>query len=333
MYFLKVTFAVALVSLLTACSTTTKVQYLEPAEIPMAATLKQIAVNDFDYDSVGLAGRVETKLHETVLNHQPYFTVVSRQHIEQLIAEQKLQYSGLTPEQKSVQLGELIGAQAFVMGEVTSKGYQDKWFTEERSECADKKCKELRKYHVSCKSRTFTLSAHIKMIAVETSQIIYSGDLSRSGDWSTCSDRNYQLPLAIEVWQSYADSIAEEFVGKISPKYVYKQIKLLEEPDIPYTAVQQSNLEQGIEFVEANRLDKAEALFSQLVFETQSNSYTANYNLGVVKEAQGEYQEAKRLYVLADRLQKQPVDEINQALIRIDAAIANHLQAMKQIEH
>jgi len=317
--------------LFSACSTTTQIQYLEPSTIPQAAKLKQIAVNDFKNDSIGLTGKIESKLNQTTLNNKPYFTVLDRKNIQQLLNEQKLQHSGLTNEQNSVQLGELIGAQAFVTGEITSQNYQDHWVRKKRSECVDKKCKEHRDYYVRCMNRTISLSANIQVLAVENSQIIYSDSLSRSDTWERCSDRNNQLPSTAATWQSYADSIAREFVNKIAPKYVYKKITLLEDPDIKYSDLQEDALENGIKFVESGRLDKANAIFSQLVFDTQSLSYVATYNLGVVKEAQGEYQEAKKLYSLSDQLQKEPVEEINQALIRIDQAIVKHQQAMNQI--
>ena len=329
---LKTIALLSMTALMTACSTSTKIQYLEPSEISHAANLKQIAVNDFKHDTVGLSGTIESKLNQTTLNNKPYFTVLNRKNIQQLLNEQKFQHSGLTQEQKSVQLGELIGAQAFVTGEVTSQTYQDKWFKKERSECIDKKCKEMRHYYVRCMNRTISLSANIQMIEVESSKIIYSDNLSRSDSWERCPDRSYQFPSTSATWQSYAGSIASEFVNKISPRYVYKNITLIDEADIQYSDLQKTMLENGIDFIEAGRLDKAEALFSQLVFDTQSLSYAASYNLGVVKEAQGEYEEAKRLYLLSDQLQKQPVEAINKALIRIDQAISKHQQAMAEIE-
>jgi tetratricopeptide (TPR) repeat protein len=170
------------------------------------------------------------------------------------------------------------------------------------------------------------------MVDVESSKVLYSGSLERTGSWESCADRADALPVLSKTWESFADSMAGEFVGKISPKYVYKKIQFLEDPDIPFSDSQKSSLKNGIEFVESGQLDKAEALFSQLVFDTGSQSYTASYNLGVVKEAQGEYLEAKRLYQLSGQLQKVPVEAISQALIRIDQVILKHQQAMKQIE-
>jgi len=330
--YLKMIALFSMTALMSACSTTTNIQYLEPAEISQAANLKQISVNTFKDDSVGLTGNIESKLSQTTLGGKPYFTVLNRTNIQQLLNEQKLQYSGLTDEKKSVQLGELVGAQAFVSGEVISKTYQDNRFRQKRSECIDKKCKELRYYHVLCKRRTITLSANIQMVEVESSKVIYSDNLSRSDSWERCSDRDSTLPSTTETWRSFANSIASEFVNKISPSYVYKNITLLDDPDIRYSNLQEKTLESGIEFVESGRLDRAETLFSQLVFDTQSLSYTATYNLGVVKEAQGEYQEARRLYLLSDQLQQTPVEEINQALVRIERAILKHQQAMTEIE-
>lgn len=327
------TVAILLMSVLvSACSTNTQIQYLEPAEISQAAELKRIAVNEFKNDSVGLASTIEAKLNQTVLDNKPYFTVVDRNNIQQVLNEHKFQNSGLTKEQQSVQLGELIGAQAFIMGEVTSKNYHDRWFKQERSECVDKKCKELRYFYVRCMDRSISLSANVKILDVESSEIVYSDNISRSNTWERCSDRNNKLPTVATTWQSYVDSIANEFVNKLSPNYVSRKITLLDEPDISYSSQQEQQLENGIDFVESGRIDKAEAIFSQLVFDTQSLSYVASYNLGVVKEAQGEYKEAKKLYLLSDQLQKKPVDEINQALMRIEQAIQNHQQAMTEIE-
>ena len=329
---LKITAILSMTVLVTACSTNTHIQYLEPAEISQAAKLKRIAVNDFKNDTVGLTGMIEAKLNQTVLNNEPYFTLLDRKNIQQILNEQKLQYSGLTKEQQSVQLGELMGAQAFISGEVTSKSYHDRWFKKKRSECIDKKCKELRYYHVRCMDRSISLSANVQMLDVESSQIIYSGNISRTDSWERCPDRSHKLPSVAATWQSYADSIASEFVSKISPSYVFRKITLLDEPDIRYNSLQEQQLENGIAFVESGRMDKAEEIFSQLVFDTQSLSYVASYNLGVVKEAQGKYQEAKRLYSLSDQLQKEPVDVINEALVRIEQAIQNRQQAMNEIE-
>ncbi|MDX1796871.1 MAG: CsgG/HfaB family protein [Hydrogenovibrio sp.] len=317
---------------LTGCATTTKIQYLEPAQIDQAAHYKRVAVNHFKNDTVGLTGKIETQLNQKNLEDKPYFTVINRQDFDKILKEQKLQYSGLTDEKEVVKVGELIGAQAFVTGDLSSKSYHDSRFYSERQECLDKKCNYVRTYKVPCTKRTVSLSANIKIIDVETSSVVYSNSYSPSNDWFACADRSATLPSASTVWQRQAQTIAKDFVNKIAPHYVYKRIELLDDPDIRYSDTQEQLLESGIKFVEAHRMDKADQLFSQLLFETQSLSYVAAYNLGVVKEATGHYSEAKKLYTLADNLQKDPVDAINEAMARIDRVIAQHQKATQQIE-
>lgn len=317
---------------LTGCATTTRIQYLEPAQIEQAAKYKRVAVNAFKNDSVGLGGKIETKLSQKNVENKPYFTVLNRQDFDKILKEQKLQYSGLTDEKDVVKVGELIGAQAFITGEVSSTSSQDSRYFAERYECLDKKCDKVRTYVVPCKKRTVSMSANVKIIDIQTSSVVYSNSYSPSGNWSTCMDRSRPLPTAASVWQRQADQIAADFISKLAPRYVYKNIELLDEPDIDYNDNEKQLLKGGIAFVEAHRMDKADQIFSQLVYQTKSLSYVAAYNLGVVKEATGDYKEAKKLYTLADNLQKEPVDAINKAINRINQVIAQHQKATKQIE-
>ncbi|WP_024851049.1 CsgG/HfaB family protein [Hydrogenovibrio kuenenii] len=317
---------------LSGCATTTRIQYLEPAQVEQAAKYKRVAVNAFKNDSVGLGGKIETKLSQKNLENKAYFTVLNRQDFDKILKEQKLQYSGLTNEKDVVKVGELIGAQAFITGEVTSTSSQDSRYLAERYECLDKKCDKMRTYVVPCRKRTVSMSANVKIIDIQTSSVVYSNSYTPAGHWSTCVDQARSLPSAETVWQRQANQIAADFVSKLAPHYVYKNIELLDDPDINYNDNEKQLLKGGIAFVEAHRMDKADQLFSQLVFQTQSLSYVAAYNLGVVKEATGDYDEAKKLYTLADNLQKEPVDAINKAMNRIKEVIAQHQKATQQIE-
>lgn len=55
-----------------------------------------------------------------------------------------------------------------------------------------------------------------------------------------------------------------------------------------------------------------------------------SYNLGVIREAQGDYEDAKRFYSLADKAALTPVDAINEALVRIDTLIRKQAHAKAQ---
>ncbi|MFG1490779.1 hypothetical protein ABMA58_16125 [Oceanospirillum sp. HFRX-1_2] len=72
-------------------------------------------------------------------------------------------------------------------------------------------------------------------------------------------------------------------------------------------------------------------MLSQLHQEVQHQSYVIAYNLGVIKESVGAYDEAKALYQTADRLALEPVDEINAAVERIDRIQADNKKALSQL--
>lgn len=318
--------------LISSCSTTTKIKYLEPAQVSGVSKLKRISVDDFKNDSVGLSGLIESKLSGKTFNNKPYFTLVNREQIKDIIAEQKRQYSGITSEKNTVQLGELIAAQAFITGKVHSKNYHDTSYYENRTECVDKKCNEVKKYRVRCKKRAISLGANIKIIKVETSGVIYTHAYNKQGSWSVCTDSYSQLPSPSSIWSKQANLIASQFIHSITPSYSYREIELLDEPDIKYDSQQKKLLKSGLEFIESNNLKKAEDFLSQLVFKTHSKSYVANYNLGVVKEAKGEYQKARQLFTLAEDILQKPNKTVSNALNRINSVISKHQHAQQQLQ-
>lgn len=120
-----------------------------------------------------------------------------------------------------------------------------------------------------------------------------------------------------------SQSIINDFVSKISPSRYNISIELLEEPELDYTDKQEELLEYSLEYIKSNRLDKAEQLLSELLTSLNDKCYVAAYNLGVVKEVQGELKKAKTLYDLADNLVLKPNELINQAVLRIDEQLRN----------
>jgi len=319
--------------MLTGCAPQLKVRTIEPAEVQRIASLKRVAVLAFKQErNIGLSGKIETQLSHKQWQGKPYFTVINRRDIQSILKEQRFQYSGILNETHAVEVGELLGAQALIVGEITSATQSDSQVTEMRRKCADKKCKKSTKYSVSCTQRRIHLGGNIRVIDVSQGDIVYSDSLSQAYDWKHCTDDQQVLPSKDQGLDLLAAEMADKFVYKLAPRYKTSYLTLLDSPDIPYADNETLLLENSIEFIEASRLDKAEGLLLQLVQSTGSKSYVALYNLGVVKEAQAEYQQARRYYQMADQLQIQPVEEINLAVVRIEQVIEKHEQALQQIQ-
>ncbi|MFT7859846.1 MAG: CsgG/HfaB family protein [Sulfurimonas sp.] len=317
--------------LFSGCAQKVGISALEPAEVDRMSQTKKVTVTYFDNDRVGLSEKIEAKLAGFRLDRQKYFTIVSRKDFNEIIGEQKLQNSGLVNPKDAVKVGKMIGAQAIISGHVSSPSKQDSYFYEKRVRCADKKCKELEYYNVRCMKRVSSLSADLRIIDVTRGDIIFADTLSRSMTNKHCSDDSRALPSKEMAAQSLANSIARSFAYKLTPHYRQFNVTLLEDPDIDYDDRSEQLLEVSLKYIEQGRYDKAEQLLMQLVDATGQKSYVAFYNLGVLKEAQGDYKEAKEYYSYADNLMIEPVEEINRAVVRIDKLIEKRKRSMEQI--
>ena len=320
-----------LLLLVSGCSQKVSMRALEPAEIDRAAATKKITVTDFKNDRIGLSGKIEAKLARFKIDNKSYFTIVSRNDFNKIIKEQKIQNSGLVDQQTVVEIGNLIGAQAIISGNVGRVTSQDSYFYERRSRCADKKCKELIYYKVRCLKRVVGLSAELRMVDISQGDIIYADTMNRNVTYKHCSDDSRALPSKEIAAQRLADSIANNFIYKLTPHYRNFRVVLLEDGDLDYSDEQEELLEVSLSYIEQGRFDKAERFLIDLINSTDAQSYVAFYNLGVVKEAEGKYIEAKEYYEYADNLMVRPVQEINAAVIRISSLIDKRNRTRAQL--
>jgi hypothetical protein len=315
-----------------ACAQKVTIKALEPAEVDRASQTKKITVTDFEHDRVGLSNKIEANLARHRINSQNYFTMVSRGDFDKIIREQKIQNSGLVETSTVVEVGNLIGAQAIISGNVGRLNSSDTHYYEERVKCADSKCKEMYRYKVGCTKRVVGLSAELKMVDVAAGDIIYADTMSKSVSYYHCSDDSRTIPSAESAGQSLATAIANDFTYKLTPHYRYFDVELLEDPDLDYTKEQEKLLDVSLEYIKQNRYDKAEKYLFELIDSTSAQSYVAFYNLGVVKEAEGKYIEAKEYYEKADSLMIKPVEQISLAYVRIQSLIAKRDITQAQIQ-
>jgi hypothetical protein len=330
-------FVVVLITLLfqSGCATKIQVKALYPSDIDRAAGTKTIAVTEFKGDTLGVGGNFESKIAQQTLDGQPYFTVISRTDIDKVIKEQQFQGSGLLDESSSVNIGGLLGAQAIISGEVGNITKNDRNYFETRTKCVkwdnNKKCIQEQRYRVSCVERSVGLNVNIKMVDVEKGDIIYTDSFNKSRSTDHCSDSWGSLTSQSAMFNKIIENITTNFASKLTPKYVYFKVELLDDPDIEYSDNQKEKLKKALELMESERYDKAFNIFEYLVESTGERSYVALYNLGVTNEALGNLNEAQELYKAADGATDDNVDQINVALKRIKQTIAKRNRAMSQM--
>jgi tetratricopeptide (TPR) repeat protein len=323
--------SLAAVVMMSGCAQVVNVRALVPAEIDRATNTKKIAITEFKNDFVGLGSKIEANLANKKIDNQTFFILVSRSDIDKVIREQKIQNSGLVEPSDAVEVGNLIGAQAIISGDVGQVTSSDSFYYETRSKCADKKCSELIYYNVGCNMRVVGLSAQIRMIDIAKGDIIYADTMAKAAEYRHCVDDYRAIPSTEIAAQSLANDISQSFTYKLTPHYRYFSVVLLEDADLDYNEAQEKLLESSLEYIKQNRYDKAEKLLMELVDSTDRKSLVAFYNLGVVKEAQGEYVKAQEYYKMADDLMVEPIEEVSTAYNRIGSMIVNQVKSQEQM--
>ena len=304
---------------------------LEPAEIDRAAQAKRVAVYPFKNDRIGLSEKIESKAAAVRVDGKPWFTVVTRRELEKILDEIRLQESGLTGEGKAAEAGRLLGASALIDGAVTAADVDDTHYYETRTECVDKKCKQTREYKVSCTKRRGVVSAQVKLVDISRGDIIHAETIRKTATWRHCSDGSSALPSREEILDTLAEKVADAFVSKLTPHYVYHSVELMDDPDIDYSSDEKKLLEDALDYIEHRRYRRAEQLLGKLLELTGERSGVAAYDLGVVKEIGGRLKEARALYRLADRCFGEPNELVDAALVRIERAIEAEEAAKRQL--
>jgi len=326
---------IALSLFMNGCSQKVRIKALSPAEVGEMAVKKKVAITEFKNDRVGLSGKIESKIASHKLDNKRYFKVLSRKDMSEILDEQRLQSSELIDETTSSKVGKLIGAQAIISGEVASADADSDYYMEDRERCLkyvkDKGCVKFRYYRVRCNTIQAQVSANISVVDVETGLIIYGDAINKEYSADSCLSTKpiYSNRQALN---RLASNIADDFVYKLTPHYVYFNVELLD--SIKYddaTRDDKRKLKFALKNIESGRIQKAEMILNSLMDSLNGKSYVVAYDFGVVKEALGKLDEAQNLYELADSLTLEPIEEIDEAISRIAKLINKNEEARRQI--
>ena len=340
--------ALSAMLLVSGCAQKVRIKALNPAEIGAMASKKKVAVSAFKHDSVGLSGKIESKIAKQTLDKKRYFTILSRQDMAKVIAEQKLQSSELMDATTSSRVGKLIGAQAIINGEVSSATAESGSYQEDREKCLQYYkdgggCARYRYYKVTCNTTQASVAANINIVNVETGSIIYGDTISKEYSADSCKAGRKGLGILLDMGPKQilskgqaldrlATEIASDFVYKLTPNYIYFSVTLIEKIELKdVTDAEAKKLEIALGYIKAARYDRAKKILGQLMDTLNAKSYAVAYDFGVVYEATGDFNKAKELYTVADNLTVEPVKEINLAINRIDRLIEKRDEAKKQM--
>ncbi len=288
-------------ALLVGCGTSVPLVVKKPAEVNMVAA-RRIAVMDFGYRVQGIvylsfadvfraallrAYNLPLSARQTIeeriaqyatdkliisLLDTDYFEIVSPRHVSAALP--RVIDSRLSP----VQVGNLVGAQAIIVGDIDAMGTRDETIRETytvKDKKTGKPITRVRRYL----ERTASLQLSYRVVNVETGAILATKHLS-----GTKKDRkrigNDSLKSPLSLYQEIIDSILPQVAKQLAPYEVLEYRFLLEDES------EDLRMEKADGFVREGIYSKALELFLEVWNETGNPA--AGFNAAIMYEALGD---------------------------------------------
>jgi hypothetical protein len=300
-----VLFVVAVV-IAAGCAPVLRVPVRKPAEFRVPATVKTIAIMEFEVnvkaglvqavtESFGLAPTIQRKVTEKTIA-QDHFTVVERERIAEVLAELEFQYQDFANQEKAVAFGEQLGAGALIYGSVDMIPNLEVGTVQRQRRNAQG---QWVKVDVPVERRAVTVNGTIKMVSTETGAIIGQ----KSGKWAATDMKEGNAIANIASWPALTEQAAERcsiaLMRAITPNTQMETRKLA-----GGSGRWSKNFDQAYKFVENQLWTEAQEQYTAVIDQTRSVSTpeatesraAAHHNVGVLYEIYGDVYEAQKQY-------------------------------------
>lgn len=336
---MKISTIILFIFMLASCSTKTsiKVNVSMQPNYKEVMEIKNIAVLPF-YGPYGkeFSAKIESMIMNTNTSHgKTYYKLIERSEIKKVVDEMSFSSSYFVNQDTAVNIGRMLGAQGILTGTINGAAVQDNPYSEKRVKCGQYQnnvikgpygpitipiCIRWDPYYVNCNKRTADFSVTVKIINVELGSLVYSSDYAETESSEACSDSGSAVKSSLELLGIVQNRVLNRIKMDILPYNVVMNILLMEDTEGIKDSADLNKFLSGLEFAKKDRLDRSCELWEGLL-DKNINSVSLNYNVGVCKEAFGDFLAAKEFYKKADKLLSRPDDTINNALKRIDYLI------------
>ena len=213
-----------------------------------------------------------------------FYQVVERDQVQQVLREQKLSLTGAIDESSAAEVGKILGLDVIIMGNITYTHVDER----------GSNILGLTSSNTNCTKRTVTANGTMKIISVETAQVIGTKSAQASFYDQKCDEKRSGLKRVNELAESCLKKLAREFTDYFTPGYElivfdFEKVKLKEF---------RQRAQEAMEFVKNGDLDRAFPI-AYAMHEADSYNPKTAYNLGALYEMVGAYEDALEYYTIA----------------------------------
>ncbi len=225
------------------------------------------------------------------------YEVLERTQLMQIVEEQKLGASGMVAGDQAVNLGNMLGVQALIMGNVdySHKDSEYKGQRTKEKKVNGKKVKQ--KYTVNCKKREVKVRVRAKIVNAETGQIIGSTEANKSYTRDHCADQWGSLPSVDEMINDGLKELVPKIANYFAPYYKLRSFELDKISTKKFKKIADKAAKLAVEL----KVDEAYFVYNK-IYEQDSYNPKVIYNLGIMNECVGNFQEAYEFYEMAQQL-------------------------------
>ncbi|MBN2088804.1 SH3 domain-containing protein [candidate division KSB1 bacterium] len=240
------------------------------------------------------------------------FEIVERNQLEKVIQEQEMAAAGLVDENFATQLGNMLGAQALIMGDV-SYFSKDSKYQEERTKKQDGKNV---KYKVNCESREVKVRVKTQIVSSETGQIWGSKTEEETLKKSKCEgDWGSGLPNLDEMIDECLKKSVTKIANYLTPHYKMETYEL-DKIDVKQF---KNPGEKAADLAENLKIDEAFVIY-KTIFDKDAYNPEVLYNIGILHEVVGNFSKADEFYKMAQQLKDE--GKYKKALERVEKNVA-----------
>jgi hypothetical protein len=277
-----------------------KATFMQPPEVYLEG-IKKITVMDFE-------GSMGEKLSDYITANlitggkAAVFSVVERTELQKVLNEQNISNSGLIDDNQAAKVGKILGIDAIITGSV-SYSYKD----EQRSGTWTDK--DGNKHTTYCTKRTVNAEARMKIISVNTGQII--GNTVKTSAYSDdkCDEQRNSLASVESLAASCYDYLGSSLTFYFKPYYRSEVYKFEKIKDKEFKEKSKS----AEDYLDNNNVDRAYSIYKS-IYDIDPYNSAAACNIGYCYEMVGNYEKAFEYFNHAaevDQITYEPM--VNQA--------------------
>ena len=212
------------------------------------------------------------------------YKVIDRKELDRVMQELRFGASGWVDENRAKEAGKMLGVDAIIVGNVNySYNDKDKTHTYKR--------KDGSTYNSYCRTRTVVMNSTIKIISVESGELLGTYETSDSKKDTECDDKRQNLMSVQSLAQQAMSDVAWRLVNYFTPVFYRKTYEIQKFKNKSY----KNQEKQTFEFLELGDIKNAFKTIKS-VYDKDSYNPRLAFNLGVLCEVTGNYEDAIKYY-------------------------------------